>query len=590
MSRIPRPYQLAAVDSVKKLWRQGKRSVVVAMAVGSGKTYTAELLIVPILTAEWAQVVFLSNRETLLDQPALRFADLRIRHAFVKAGRDADVDAPIQFCSAPTLARRQFTPARKSDGTLYKRVFVVVDECHSVKSATFIAILNHLHQVFEYVYVLGLSASPYRLDGRGLGDVFEELIEGTTPQQLMADGVLLRPVYFTQPPPVAAEGEDADAALQRPGIVGDVVGTWEKRARGLPTICRAFSIAHSRVLVERFRQAGIRAAHIDGTMSTAQRRRLLCGLAIGGAGSTHPLALDVLSAGSNIFDEGFDSRASYEMLLPRGDGLEAWRLLRCPDVELDAAATLSLRRRVLAGVLPELRDFWPAEDSDVPMEPPTYRPLCVLIDAAPTASCGAWMQRQGRVVRSWSGDGDDEIAVRQRLGLSASSPKTLAIILCHSGNLERHGPLLLHDAEHCDGFKLAADAAWSPKLAKSQGVAKLSVRMPATCPGCLCVDVAGTETCRYCGTAMTTPKLPDEQVEIELVERAAESVAASTPGTRESYLRARYREMKAVNKQRAAQGKPPYKDKWPAVRFKSRFGFWPPHGLDQQIRREMGFG
>jgi hypothetical protein len=175
------------------------------------------------------------------------------------------------------------------------------------------------------------------------------------------------------------------------------VRTWQQRGQGLATICRAYSIDHSKLLVERFRGVGIRASHIDGTMTTAQRRRLLVGLSVVG----HPSAIDILCAGSNIFDEGFDSRASFELLLPRTeDALDAWRVLRDPTAQLGPLEALLLRRHVLDGVLPELRDFWPTAESGRPMEPPPYRPLCCLIDAAPTASKGAWMQRQGRVVRA----------------------------------------------------------------------------------------------------------------------------------------------------------------------------------------------
>ena len=333
----------------------------------------------------------------------------------------------------------------------------------------------------------------------------------------------------------------------------------------------------------------MRAAHIDGTMSTAQRRRLLVGLSIGGTAATprHPLALDVLCAGSNIFDEGFDSRASYEMLLPRGDdAVAAWRTLRDPVVVLSPAEATALRRRVLDGVLPELRDFWPEVDSGAPMEPPAYQPLCVLCDACPTASKGAWMQRQGRVVRSWRGDDDETIVARSWQGLSWSSPKIEAIVLSHGGNLDRHDALIWHE-----GFTLDADAKWATK-----GVGRRALLIPTLhsvaarlCPRCMCVDVERSGVCTYCGAVLAVPNLPKERPDVELVSRPVDApMVVSTPGTREAYLRARYAEMVSANRERAAAGKPPYSPRWPGVRFYKRFGFWPDHALEAMIKRSMG--
>ncbi|TXH42612.1 MAG: DEAD/DEAH box helicase [Desulfurellales bacterium] len=577
--RTPRPYQTAAVDKIKQLWSSGKRRVVVVAPVGAGKTYIAELLIVPTLKHKWAQVFFCAHTESLLDQPAQRFTSTEMQAAYIKAGRAADPTAMLQFCSAQTLCRRDIVPQ-------HTRAVIFVDECHRVKSSTYIEILNKFNQLFKFVYIVYLTATPYRLDGRGLADVADVQIEVATPKQLMGraafpDGstlqrpVILPPLYWAEPLP---EG-DTEEVVSRPGIVGDVVKSWQQRGQGQATICRAYSLDHSKLLVERFRSAGIRAAHIDGTMTTAQRRRLLVELSVVG----HPDAIDILCAGSNIFDEGFDSRASYELLLPRTiDALEAWRVLRDPTAQLGPLEALLLRRRVLDGVLPELRDFWPLAESGLPMEPPLYRPLCCLIDAAPTASCGAWMQRQGRVVRAWYGDDEETAAARSWQGLPVSVARSAPVVLCHSGNLDRHGALIHHE-----GFPFAVDAIWSPKLKPGNGVSKLHVPLPRTCPNCLSIDVERTGTCLYCGVATTEPNLPDERPSVELVAREA-APAVSTPGTREAFLKSRYVKWLSINRDRAAEGKPPYKAGWPLVQFKSRFGFWPDMILQKQVRAQLG--
>lgn len=536
---------------------------------------------VNVLDKSWAQIFFIAHTETLIDQPAQRFADRRIAHAFVKAGRKADATAQVQFCSDATMVRRDVDVAIGVDGKPHTRAVVIIDECHRVRSATYLQILTKLSRKFQFVYLLLLTGTPYRLDGRGLADVASALAEAATPRQLMglapfANGstlkrpVILSPRYISKP----IQDGVAEALLTQPQIVGDVVGTWLREARlsdakesraHLATICRAYTIAHSQFLVDRFIAAGARAAHIDGTLPSSSRRQLLVELAIG--------RLGVLVAGSNIFDEGYDSRASYEMLLPRGDGADAWALLRNLGVELGAAEAMSLRRRVVGSVLPELRRYWPAVESALPMEPPTYVPLSCLIDAAPTASCGAWMQRQGRVVRSWYGDSDDEVATRAALGLTWSREKRQALVICHSGNLERHGALIWHE-----GFNLAQDATWSTKPRLASGVPALHPPRPVTCPKCLSVEVAGAAVCAYCGETLTTVRLPDEDRDVVLVEKKAESVVVSTPSMREDFLRGQIRTAKAKG----------YKLGWALARYKARFGFWPDGGMVAMMRRQMG--
>ena len=576
-----RPYQQQAIAAVKQHWLAGRRAVVLVMPVGGGKTRVAEHLMVNVLDKSWAQIFFIAHTEQLIDQPAQRFQDRRIAHAFVKAGREADATAQVQFCSDATMVRRDVDVAVGADGKPHTRAVVIVDEAHRVRSATYLQILTKLSQKFQFVYLLLLTGTPYRLDGRGLADVASALVEAATPRQLMglasfADGstlkrpVILPPRYISKP---VGDG-DAEALLSQPQIVGDVVGTWLREAgpgamdcgaSGLATICRAYTIAHSKLVADRFTAAGVKAAHIDGTLPTSIRRQLLVDLAIG--------RLQVLCSGSTIFDEGYDSRASYEMLLPRGDGADAWAMLRSLGDELGAAEALELRRRVVDSILPELRRYWPAVESALPMEPPTYVPLSCLIDAAPTASCGAWMQRQGRAVRSWYGDGDDEVATRSALGLTWSQEKRQALVICHSGNLERHGALVWHE-----GFSLTQDATWAAKPRPATQVPTLHPPRPVTCPRCLSVEVAGAAVCAHCGESLVTARLPDEDRDVVLVEKKAESVVVSTPSMREDFLRGQIRTAKAKG----------YKLGWALARYKARFGFWPDGGMVAMMRRQMG--
>jgi DNA repair protein RadD len=73
----------------------------------------------------------------------------------------------------------------------------------------------------------------------------------------------------------------AARAMEKPAIVGDIVATWRKLAAGRATIGFAADIAHSEKMVAAFRDAGISAAHVDGTTPRAERARLLEDLSSG---------------------------------------------------------------------------------------------------------------------------------------------------------------------------------------------------------------------------------------------------------------------------------------------------------------------
>lgn len=532
-----RPYQTKLVDvTTPDLWKRGYRSIVWVAPTGAGKTRMAHRLIKKVRDADWAQVWFIAHTEELLDQPAADFGVDGIPHAFVKAGRDPDPNCATQVCQVQTMINRELVVAPDARGVPYKRALVFIDEAHHVKASTYLRIRDRLRGLYELCYFVLMTATPYRTDGRGLADVADALVEATTPRLLIADGFLVDPIYYATPPPP----DDATPTIRHTRLVGDVVETWLRRGRGLPTIGRAINVAHSKALVDRFRARGVRAEHIDGDTPPALRRELYARLAIGGCASEHPQAIDVLSTGGTMLEEGFDSLKSY--------------------------------RHALA--LPAL---WLGKSY-----PPRYRPLGGLGDWAPSGARGAWIQRVGRVTRV---HGPEQVAALAAQGIE-SDLKAGAVVLCHSGNLDKHKHLVDHE-----GFGLEGDVAGATKPGN---VARLHVRGPLTCAQCYAVEPAGTATCRACGAALAAGQqdLPTEDASVELVERKrdpAVAVLPDTPGAMEATLKRLYAQQRQANAERAAQGIPPYKDGWARGRFFALHRRWPPHEMDQALRRVFGF-
>ena len=138
--------------------------------------------------------------------------------------------------------------------------------------------------------LLLLTATPIRLDGRGLREVADVLVQSCSTAELIADGLLAPIRYYAPSQPdlsgvrsVAgdyATGELADA-MQRSSITGDAVAHYRKLAHGRPAVAFCVSIKHAEATAAEFTAAGYRTVAISGNSTTAERDAALLGLQAG---------------------------------------------------------------------------------------------------------------------------------------------------------------------------------------------------------------------------------------------------------------------------------------------------------------------
>jgi len=264
-----RDYQERAVETV--IAKLDQRPILVS-PTGSGKTTMAT----EIVERLGRPTLWLAHRKELIDQAAERLAAHGLRSGIVMAGFRSDPDARVQVASVQTLVRRNRPPAG----------LVVVDECHHAAAETYQKILSD----YTDAALIGLTATPFRLDGRGLGDLFGELVVAAWPDELCAAGVLHKPRVWASKAPdlrgvrVVAGDYSLGALAERTNTAelnADIVETWQKRAAGRRTVAFAVDIAHSEAITEAFRQAGVPAEHLDGATPRAERDAILARLAHG---------------------------------------------------------------------------------------------------------------------------------------------------------------------------------------------------------------------------------------------------------------------------------------------------------------------
>ncbi len=268
---ILRPYQISAVNGLRSAIQRGAKGVILAAPTGSGKTVMGCEVIRSAVTKR-RRVLFVAHRDELIRQCSGKLTDIGIQHGIIKAGmRGGDVLAPVQVASIQTIMRRQQIPPAD---------LLIVDECHHVMSGGYRKLIDRYPAAIR----LGLTATPYRLDGQGLGEYFNEIVKAATIADLLADGFLIPPTIYAPPAPSTSgihirkgdyEAGESAAVFDKPQLVGEMVSTWRKRADGLTTVVFACTIEHSRHIVSQFQAAGVSAAHLDGACSSEERQQIL---------------------------------------------------------------------------------------------------------------------------------------------------------------------------------------------------------------------------------------------------------------------------------------------------------------------------
>ena len=263
-----RPYQSTLIAQTRAAMQAGARRVLLQSSTGSGKTALAAQLLASV-AANGKRAWFCVHRKELLDQSVQTFIESADIHTgIVGAGYPRTPVAPVQVCSVSSLARRI--------GSLQPPDLLVWDECHHLPSASW----SHIAQQFPSALHIGLTATPQRLDGRGLGAHFDTLLVGPTTAELTAQGYL-SPYKFYAPGAVSMAGvhrvagdynrKEASAVMEKSTVVGDAVSHYLQHGAGGRALVFAWSIEASKSIAESFRLCDVEAEHVDGETPKAAR-------------------------------------------------------------------------------------------------------------------------------------------------------------------------------------------------------------------------------------------------------------------------------------------------------------------------------
>jgi DNA repair protein RadD len=272
------PYQQRGVGDIRTLFQQGHRRVCYVAPTGAGKTVVFCHLTNRIVHAG-QRVAIIVHRQELVDQIRKALAAEGLAYGIVAAGYSEDVSAPVLVCMAQTLAHR----SDRIDDIDY----VIVDEAQHVVAATWREVLAQV----LHARILGVTATPERLDGKGLRESFDALTIGPSVKELIAGGFLSPFVVYAPERLVDLKGArsvagdyalgDLERRMNAGFVLDDALAEYRKHLDGGSAIAFCTTINHSRVVARFFRNNGIRAQHLDGDTPREERRRLIAQLANG---------------------------------------------------------------------------------------------------------------------------------------------------------------------------------------------------------------------------------------------------------------------------------------------------------------------
>ena len=310
-------------DMVKRVQEAFKHhdAVMVQMPTGTGKTYLLAALVGLFLKEE---VWVIAHRRELVSQ----IKDTLER--FFSSLKSTSIKVTsIQWLS------RHYGETEEKPG------LIVIDEAHHALAETYAEVMN----AYPKAKKLGLTATPYRLNGKGFTDLFDTLLCSWSMEKFIAKGRLSLYDYYSIKPDSAAQllidslqkrGADGDYQQKELNEVMDVKPSLERLCLtikeyvpGKKGIVYAISIQHAEHIAEFYRENGIKAVAISSKTPLAERQKLIerfksssLSPSLNSASNTSN-EIEVLVS-VDLFSEGFD----------------------CPDVEFIQLArpTLSLTK------------------------------------------------------------------------------------------------------------------------------------------------------------------------------------------------------------------------------------------------------
>lgn len=267
-----RPYQQTIINEIYEAHKVHK-SVMLQLCTGGGKTQIFSHIAKQYID-NGERVLIMVHRKELVEQAANKLIQIGLNPAIIMPGHEFRPFNPLQVSSIQTLKNKAFHESIEFG-------LVIIDEAHHCTAETYKLMLKR----YGKHKILGVTATPCRLNGTGFKDQFDYLVKGPSVNDLIKENYLTPTKIYWKPTGIdfkkikKSRGDYNERELAeemcKSKLVGDVVKTYIDYAKGLSCVLFAVNCEHSQMICKRFNENGIRAEHVDATISKNERTAIL---------------------------------------------------------------------------------------------------------------------------------------------------------------------------------------------------------------------------------------------------------------------------------------------------------------------------
>lgn len=274
-----RDYQERAIEKLRAVLRSGSKRPVMVLPTGAGKSIIFGQIISNILD-NGKKVLWIVHRRNLVNQmrDVLR-EHFEIDSGIIMAGIESETEKPVQLCTIQTFIRRMDLDSIEYNRFMINADVVLIDEGHRSIAKSYQKVIEE----YKDKIIMACTATPMRGDQRGLGEVYDSIVDIANVRELTEKGYLAPARYFA-PVNIDLTGvktamgdyvvKDLDGKVNRTKLIGDIVQNWLKLAENRKTIVYAVNVKHSKAICEEFNKHGIAAEHLDAHSSDDERDKV----------------------------------------------------------------------------------------------------------------------------------------------------------------------------------------------------------------------------------------------------------------------------------------------------------------------------
>lgn len=306
-----RDYQQDAKEKIFGQWEHAD-NIMYQMPTGTGKTrlFTSiirDISVAGLRGADNCHILIIAHRTELIEQISESLDKYRIHHGIIAGTlkHKRNLRLAVQVASIQTITH----PSNVEVAIRFNPNFIIIDEAHHALAKSYVK----LWDLFPASKKLGVTATPWRMNGCGFRELFDSFIPSMSIKEFIDKGWLAKYDYYS----VATNSSISNmiSAIDEFGIDGDyrqeameramdnnriraqLIDSYLSFAQGKKGIIYSISQLHSKHICENYREVGVRIAEINGTTPTSLRRRLV--------NDFKTNKLDIL-VNVDIFSEGFD--------------------------------------------------------------------------------------------------------------------------------------------------------------------------------------------------------------------------------------------------------------------------------------------